>query len=108
MAQMNFIYALKIHEHCAVVGFLQSFSLSSARSLSCDVIKINIWQIFVVVFPDNKETKANKNCFFSVFCRQFLWSFRLPGEAQKIDRMMECFAQVNYNALNGLINDYFI
>lgn len=28
-----------------------------------------------------------------VFCRQFLWSFRLPGEAQKIDRMMEAFAQ---------------
>lgn len=26
-------------------------------------------------------------------CRQFLWSFRLPGEAQKIDRMMEAFAQ---------------
>jgi cytohesin len=25
--------------------------------------------------------------------RQFLWSFRLPGEAQKIDRMMEMFAQ---------------
>lgn len=25
--------------------------------------------------------------------RQYLWSFRLPGEAQKIDRMMECFAQ---------------
>lgn len=25
--------------------------------------------------------------------RQFLWSFRLPGEAQKIDRMMECFAK---------------
>ncbi|ODN04798.1 Cytohesin-1 [Orchesella cincta] len=25
--------------------------------------------------------------------RQFLWSFRLPGEAQKIDRMMETFAQ---------------
>lgn len=31
--------------------------------------------------------------------RQFLWSFRLPGEAQKIDRMMECFAQ-RYCALN--------
>lgn len=29
--------------------------------------------------------------FLSV-CRQFLWSFRLPGEAQKIDRMMEAFA----------------
>lgn len=27
-----------------------------------------------------------------VCCRQFLWSFRLPGEAQKIDRMMEAFA----------------
>ena len=25
-------------------------------------------------------------------CRQFLWSFRLPGEAQKIDRRMEAFA----------------
>ncbi|KAF6020802.1 hypothetical protein EB796_020878 [Bugula neritina] len=25
--------------------------------------------------------------------RQFLWSFRLPGEAQKIDRMMEKFAE---------------
>lgn len=28
----------------------------------------------------------------SCCCRQFLWSFRLPGEAQKIDRMMEAFA----------------
>lgn len=34
-----------------------------------------------------------------VVCRQFLWSFRLPGEAQKIDRMMECFAQ-RYCQLN--------
>ncbi|XP_050394134.1 cytohesin-1 isoform X1 [Patella vulgata] len=32
--------------------------------------------------------------------RQFLWSFRLPGEAQKIDRMMECFAQ-RYCDLNS-------
>ncbi|CAG2212609.1 CYTH [Mytilus edulis] len=31
--------------------------------------------------------------------RQFLWSFRLPGEAQKIDRMMECFAE-RYCELN--------
>lgn len=30
--------------------------------------------------------------WFSSPCRQFLWSFRLPGEAQKIDRMMEAFA----------------
>lgn len=28
----------------------------------------------------------------SFLSRQFLWSFRLPGEAQKIDRMMEAFA----------------
>lgn len=28
----------------------------------------------------------------SCLYRQFLWSFRLPGEAQKIDRMMEAFA----------------
>ncbi|XP_050032930.3 cytohesin-1 isoform X1 [Dermacentor andersoni] len=31
--------------------------------------------------------------------RQFLWSFRLPGEAQKIDRMMEKFAH-RYCQLN--------
>lgn len=31
--------------------------------------------------------------------RVFLWSFRLPGEAQKIDRMMEKFAQ-HYCAQN--------
>lgn len=35
----------------------------------------------------------------SVDFRQFLWSFRLPGEAQKIDRMMESFAQ-RYCQLN--------
>ena len=27
-----------------------------------------------------------------LICRVFLWSFQLPGEAQKIDRMMESFA----------------
>merc|ERR1719511_594852 len=31
--------------------------------------------------------------------RQFLWSFRLPGEAQKIDRLMETFAR-RYCQLN--------
>uniref|UniRef100_A0A8C1NXB6 Cytohesin 1a n=1 Tax=Cyprinus carpio TaxID=7962 RepID=A0A8C1NXB6_CYPCA len=31
--------------------------------------------------------------FDSSYRRNFLWSFRLPGEAQKIDRMMEAFAQ---------------
>lgn len=31
--------------------------------------------------------------------RQFLYSFRLPGEAQKIDRLMEAFARELYNAI---------
>ena len=34
-----------------------------------------------------------KSLFSDFLFRQFLWSFRLPGEAQKIDRMMECFAE---------------
>lgn len=38
-------------------------------------------------FPNKKKAKLN------LYFRQFLWSFRLPGEAQKIDRMMECFAK---------------
>ena len=36
--------------------------------------------------------KWNPLPLFFCCCRQFLWSFRLPGEAQKIDRMMEAFA----------------
>lgn len=37
--------------------------------------------------------------------RQFLWSFRLPGEAQKIDRMMEKFA-IRYCQQNpGVFDD---
>lgn len=37
--------------------------------------------------------------------RQFLWSFRLPGEAQKIDRMMEKFA-IKYCQQNpGVFDD---
>ncbi|KAI7807252.1 putative cytohesin 4 [Triplophysa rosa] len=34
--------------------------------------------------------------------RQFLWSFRLPGEAQKIDRMMEAFATRYCNCNPGV------
>jgi len=33
-----------------------------------------------------------ENKSLDVGLRDFLWSFRLPGEAQKIDRMMEAFA----------------
>ena len=54
--------------------------------------------------PDNIEILRE---FFSAFkfsestpldlaLRQVLESFRLPGEAQQIDRIMECFAQIYY------------
>uniref|UniRef100_A0A3Q2DLQ1 Cytohesin 4a n=1 Tax=Cyprinodon variegatus TaxID=28743 RepID=A0A3Q2DLQ1_CYPVA len=40
-----------------------------------------------------KEEGLNKTAIGNFLGeRQFLWSFRLPGEAQKIDRMMEAFA----------------
>uniref|UniRef100_A0A1A9ZD41 PH domain-containing protein n=1 Tax=Glossina pallidipes TaxID=7398 RepID=A0A1A9ZD41_GLOPL len=45
-----------------------------------------------------KGEGLNKTAIGMIFM-QFLWSFRLPGEAQKIDRMMECFAQ-RYCQLN--------
>lgn len=38
------------------------------------------------------QPAALSHVALSLFLRQFLWSFRLPGEAQKIDRMMEAFA----------------
>lgn len=37
--------------------------------------------------------------------RQFLWSFRLPGEAQKIDRMMEKFASRYCQQNPGVFNN---
>uniref|UniRef100_A0A3Q3KZB6 Cytohesin 4b n=1 Tax=Mastacembelus armatus TaxID=205130 RepID=A0A3Q3KZB6_9TELE len=44
--------------------------------------------------------------------RQFLWSFRLPGEAQKIDRMMEAFAtrycDCNAHVFQSTGDDYII
>nr|XP_014350586.1 PREDICTED: cytohesin-3-like [Latimeria chalumnae] len=50
-----------------------------------DAFNINVLQAFVKrhEFSDLNLVQA---------LRQFLWSFRLPGEAQKIDRMMEAFA----------------
>ncbi|OBS69422.1 hypothetical protein A6R68_02040 [Neotoma lepida] len=50
-----------------------------------DPINLQVLQAFV----DCHEF-ANLNLVQAL--RQFLWSFRLPGEAQKIDRMMEAFA----------------
>uniref|UniRef100_A0A452SFG1 Cytohesin 4 n=1 Tax=Ursus americanus TaxID=9643 RepID=A0A452SFG1_URSAM len=50
-----------------------------------DPLNLQVLQAFV----DCHEF-ANLNLVQAL--RQFLWSFRLPGEAQKIDRMMETFA----------------
>ncbi|XP_058164766.1 cytohesin-4 isoform X2 [Dasypus novemcinctus] len=50
-----------------------------------DPVNLQVLQAFV----DCHEF-ANLNLVQAL--RQFLWSFRLPGEAQKIDRMMESFA----------------
>lgn len=57
---------------------------------------------FKVIFNEFNETNVPNwriTTAILIYCRQFLWSFRLPGEAQKIDRMMECFAQ-RYCQLN--------
>ncbi|XP_075408798.1 cytohesin-4 isoform X2 [Tenrec ecaudatus] len=50
-----------------------------------DPINLQVLQAFV-----GCHEFANLNLVQAL--RQFLWSFRLPGEAQKIDRMMETFA----------------
>lgn len=39
---------------------------------------------------------------FDVALREFLAKFRLPGEAQKIDRIMECFAQRYFEVNAGV------
>lgn len=48
------------------------------------------WKTQTLLLFSSSLTDPNLDLFFH---RQFLWSFRLPGEAQKIDRMMEAFAQ---------------
>uniref|UniRef100_A0A672YAC8 Cytohesin 4a n=1 Tax=Sphaeramia orbicularis TaxID=375764 RepID=A0A672YAC8_9TELE len=57
---------------------------------------LEILKAFVALheFSDLNLVQALRFCFFFLLLssRQFLWSFRLPGEAQKIDRMMEAFA----------------
>lgn len=37
--------------------------------------------------------------------RAYLWSFRLPGESQKIDRMMEVFAKRYCSCNSGFFKD---
>ncbi|XP_028934303.1 cytohesin-4 isoform X3 [Ornithorhynchus anatinus] len=50
-----------------------------------DPLNLQVLQAFV-------ELHQFSNLNLVQALRQFLWSFRLPGEAQKIDRMMEAFA----------------
>eukprot|EP00064_Thunnus_orientalis_P007558 superscaffoldBa00000848_g7580 len=63
--------------------------MTEIEQLTCvgerDDFNIKVLQAFVELheFADLNLVQA---------LRQFLWSFRLPGEAQKIDRMMEAFA----------------
>ena len=40
----------------------------------------------------SSRNNAGVECIFSFDYRVFLGTFQLPGEAQKIDRMMESFA----------------
>lgn len=52
--------------------------------------------------PRPTDTPVLSTHHLSSPLRQFLWSFRLPGEAQKIDRMMEAFAQRYCQCNNGV------
>lgn len=70
---------------CRIARFYQ-FDFSA--SLEVNRIFFHNFSIFQIIHSINLN-----------YSRQFLWSFRLPGEAQKIDRMMECFAQ-RYCQLN--------
>lgn len=45
----------------------------------------------------------NKNLVEAL--RDFLWNFRLPGEAQKIDRMMDCFSQRYVECNSNVFSD---
>ncbi|EPY86791.1 cytohesin-1 isoform 7 [Camelus ferus] len=67
----------------------------SSVSLVRDEFNIQVLHAFVELheFTDLNLVQA---------LRQFLWSFRLPGEAQKIDRMMEAFAQRYCQCNNGV------
>jgi len=49
------------------------------------------------------ETFNFEGMFFVDALREFLESFRLPGEAQKIDRCVESFAQVYFKVWPALV-----
>jgi hypothetical protein len=53
------------------------------------------WQEILMHYSSNFHFQS---CSFTTALRQFLWSFRLPGESQKIDRFMQSFASSFYAA----------
>ena len=57
----------------------------------CIELEYRAPRVYCTLFVDHPPPPPHLLAF-SHCARQFLWSFRLPGEAQKIDRMMEAFA----------------
>jgi hypothetical protein len=53
------------------------------------------WQEVLINYSGNFDFRS---CSFTAALRTFLWSFRLPGESQKIDRFMQSFASSFYAA----------
>lgn len=92
------LFSLSFHpSHCRFLRFsCLRFSRKSKKwlmllQITCSVnCSLDLQQIFRFKVDLQRIVK----CLLPLCCccRQFLWSFRLPGEAQKIDRMMEAFA----------------
>lgn len=74
-ADLNLVQALRWAEWFAQILSKKYFTITPAMSCAP-------WPVASRVISPSSP---------SIY-RQFLWSFRLPGEAQKIDRMMEAFA----------------
>jgi hypothetical protein len=102
--KLTFDKALRYITPLALV-FLNSVALSCAWLQSMSELSLErplqfvtpcIWGGFILVH----------SLFVAAICRfrNYLWSFRLPGEAQKIDRMMETFAKRFCECNPGLFN----
>jgi len=75
----------------AVSSFLYNGEGLNKTSIGDYLGEKNDFNISVLKKFVNLHEFKNKNLVEAL--RDFLWNFRLPGEAQKIDRMMDCFSQ---------------
>jgi len=75
----------------AVASFLFNGEGLNKTSIGAYLGEKNDFNIGVLKKFVNLHEFKNKNLVEAL--RDFLWNFRLPGEAQKIDRMMDCFSQ---------------